>query len=157
MKTSETINTILYKGIKGGIKQESDLKKLRSVEGTFGSGYYFSNESVATDWGIGDEGVHLLVAHVSSSNPLVVKGDYEMGLQHGLETPALPLLEKIFPKDDIILLLNRRDWCYLGEEVEERVKEAGYDSIVVLYDKAFETIVYDEENILVHEYRLKFV
>lgn len=78
MELNTMLNTVLYKGIRGSFGLSERLERLRSTEGLFGSGFYFTNLGDSKLFGQCDDGTHVLAAQVSGDNPLIVKGDYDL-------------------------------------------------------------------------------
>lgn len=141
-------HTVLYKGINSRVLHfwsEREVVSLRSKRGSFGSGWYFSCYN--TSFNYADEvAEQVLGFHVAITNPLKVDVSFEPGWERDYDTAALPLLQVLFTESEIQQILKDTEDALFDCIIENRVREKGYDGLIVFYDgdaSVFETVAYD--------------
>ena len=123
--------------------------------GSFGSGIYFGDKksadcysSLATS--IGGTAPRIIEARLYFNCPLEVQADYAAGEQMDFESPAVPLLKRLFGEkaDAMIAHAVKTGAEGFGPEIQAEAIRQGYDGFILTYpDNSMEYVVFDARQI----------
>lgn len=119
-----------------------------STRGTFGSGIYWGNLQCAKEWAMTFEDPTLLKTTFSTEDLLICDASYDVGERNDVDTPAIPLLMKLFNETEekaTARWLTLHDEFLLGDEIRVQVQALGFKGILAQYQPdVFELVWYPE-------------
>ena len=129
----------------------------RSARGTFGAGIYFRDEKTARSYADGsvvespDGSPRVVSVRLRFENPLQVVADYDEGEAFDLDSPAIPLLQRLFSTKaaDMIAIARNdvRDGAF-GEAIRKEAMRQGFDSLILTYgDQSTEYVAFHSRQV----------
>ena len=136
----------------------AQFKRFRiSKRGTFGAGIYFGDEHAARSYADGAIVIEpageprVVSVRLYFENPLQVVADYGLGEVFDFDSPAVPLLQRLFGDRANALIESARsndsDGAF-GEEIRREAMRQGFDALILTYpDNSMEYVAFHDRQV----------